>query len=140
MTPRSLSSWPQLAQHSFSLLAQSHEINTKWCVSISLGELGGVCLFRQQGSLGEGTFRRAEVPSLPAHSLISVSGLQLLANCSLIPQSQEALASLALFPAARHPATLSFDRDCLQQPSGRQAQFHLPLIRNTQGGTREGQL
>lgn len=71
-----------------------------------LGNRGSVCLLRQQGSLGEGPFRRAEVPSLPARSLISVSDLQLLANCSLIPQSQEALASLALFPAARLPPCL----------------------------------
>lgn len=99
MTPCSLSSWPQLAQHSFSLLAQSHEINTEWCVSIS-GEQGSACLLRQQGSLGEGTFREPRYPGSQL-TLISVSGLQLLANCSLIPQSQEAPATLALFPAAR---------------------------------------
>jgi hypothetical protein len=59
------------------------------------GGWGSACLLSKQGSLGEGGFIGAEAATQAPSSLslISVSGLQLVANCSLISQSQEALTT-----------------------------------------------
>lgn len=70
-----------------------------------VGNGGSACLLRQPGSLGEGTLGEQRYPGSRL-TLISVSGPQQLANCPLIPRSQETLATRALLPAASRPPCL----------------------------------